>query len=230
MSAAVPQTGQGDPDVSGGAELRSELYRTLAASFRFPSREFFEAVASGEFQAAFLRLLRAAPFQVPHLELTLHPFAGLDGDLDKLCSEYIRLFEVGNERSKPPCPLYGGEYAVRPRLDVMEELVRFYGYFDLALSDSDRELPDHISVELEFLHYLAFRESHSLDSGGDYHSLRRAQADFIERHPASWIPRMRERLEAHRAPAFFLGLVALTAAILNADLGYLRSIETSEAN
>jgi DMSO reductase family type II enzyme chaperone len=149
---------------------------------------------------------------------------GVTSDLEQFAAEYIRLFDLGSGRGKPPCTLYGGEYASRPRLDVMEELVRFYGYFDLALSDQDRELPDHLSVELEFPHYLAFRESHALEVNADPSPYQRAQADFIEPHPGQGMPTMRAKLETQTPLPFFAGLVTLTTEVLRADLGYLKSI------
>jgi DMSO reductase family type II enzyme chaperone len=105
----------------------------------------------------------------------------------------------------------------------MEELVRFYGFFDLALSQQDRELPDHLSVELEFLHYLAFRESDAIERSADPSPYQRAQADFIERHAGRWLPIMRGKLETLTPLPFFDGLVSLTTDVLRADLGYLRS-------
>ena len=43
----------------------------------------------------------------------------------------------------------------------MEEVIRFYNYFGLKLSDERRIPPDHLATELEFLHYLTFRQAAS---------------------------------------------------------------------
>jgi putative dimethyl sulfoxide reductase chaperone len=204
------------------AGARSALYRLLAHSFNFPTLDFYKLVDSGEFFATVRSILDA----IPHLESaqsTEDKLSGVTADFDEFCAEYVRLFDVGSGRGKPPCPLYGGEYPIRPRLDVMEELVRFYGFFDLALSQQDRELPDHLSVELEFLHYLAFRESEALERSADPSPYQRAQADFIERHAGQWVPVMRGKLETQTPLPFFAGLVGLTTDVLRADLCYLRS-------
>ncbi len=221
MSSAASWSDNNVASAINEAAVRSELYRVLACSFRFPSADFFDAIKSGDYAETLRELIGAAGFSRPHLDADLSVLAGFEGDFDHFCAEYIRIFEVGGERPKPLCPLYGGEYSARPRLDVMEELVRFYSYFDLVLSDSDRELPDHICVELEFLHYLSFREARAFESSGDVLSLRRAQADFIERHPGTWLPLMRDRLEASDAPAFFRALASLTARVLEADQSIL---------
>jgi putative dimethyl sulfoxide reductase chaperone len=215
---------QPDSDVTtpqDRAGARSALYRLLGHSFNFPTPDFYALVESGEFYATVRGILNV----LPHLESAQSledKLCGVTG-FEELCAEYVRLFDVGSGGGKPPCTLYGGEYPLRPRLEVMEELVRFYGFFDLALSQQDRELPDHLSVELEFLHYLAFRESDALARSADPSPYQRAQADFIERHPGQWLPVMRSKLETQTPMPFFAGLVGLTTSVLRADLGRLRS-------
>lgn len=208
------------PEDRAGA--RSALYQLLGHSFNFPTLDFYKVVESGEFFATIRSILNVIPYLESGLSLE-DKLSGVTVDFEEFCAEYVRLFDVGSGRGRPPCPLYGGEYPLRPRLDVMEELVRFYGFFDLTLSQQDRELPDHLSVELEFLHYLAFRESDSLKRCADPSSYQRAQADFIERHPGQWLPIMRGKLETQTPLPFFAGLVSLTTDLLRADLGYLRS-------
>lgn len=204
------------------ARARSALYRLLGHSFNFPTLDFYKVVESGEFFATIRRMLNALP-RLESAQSLEDKLSGVPPGFEEFCAEYVRLFDVGSGRGKPPCPLYEGEYATRPRLDVMEELVRFYGFFDLALSQQDRELPDHLSVELEFLHYLAFRESDALARCTDPSSYQLAQADFIERHAGQWLPIMRGKLETQAPLPFFAWLVGLTTDVLRADLGYLRS-------
>lgn len=207
------------------ASARSAVYRWFSASFAFPTPESHACLRDGTYLAGTRKLLAGLPYALDlaymqTLELSL---GGLVSGFDDFSAEYIRLFDVGHKGGKPPCPLYGGEYSSRSRLDVMEELVRFYGYFDLGLSERDRELPDHLTVELEFLHYLAFREGRALEAAGDPSSYRRAQADFIERHPGAWIPILRQRLDKQSPMQFFDGLVALISEVLRADVAYLRA-------
>ncbi|HSR57172.1 MAG TPA: molecular chaperone TorD family protein [Candidatus Binataceae bacterium] len=207
------------------ASARSALYRWLAASFAFPTPEFHACVCDGEYFASTAQLMARLPYAFdPELIQTLElSLGGLASGFDDFSAEYTRLFDVGREGGRPPCPLYGGEYSGRSRLDVMEELVRFYRFFDLGLSERDRELPDHVTVELEFLHYLTFREDRTLEAAGDPSSYRRAQRDFIERHPGAWIPILRQSLEKQTPIPFFAGLIALTSEVLDADIAYLRT-------
>jgi len=42
--------------------------------------------------------------------------------------------------------------------DITEELLRFYEHFQVKLSDKERDYPDHLVAELEFMAYLAKKE------------------------------------------------------------------------
>ena len=64
---------------------------------------------------------------------------------------------------------------------LFEELVRYYEHFGLRRKE-DAELPDHISVELEFMHFLCELEHHALLNGQEIVSVKNAQRDFIDRH------------------------------------------------
>jgi len=64
---------------------------------------------------------------------------------------------------------------------VFEELMRFYSFFGLQRGEG-AEMPDHLSVELEFMHYLTHLESQATLEPEGLDSLHRAQRDFLQRH------------------------------------------------
>lgn len=199
---------------SAGA-ARSSLYHLLSQSCLFPGLEFHAAVLDGSLRDALLAELGALPFEVP---VDAQALVAAPAEYQEFQSEFIRLFEVGV--GSPPCPLYGGLY-MGGRRKVMEECTRFYNYFGLSSGGTSRELPDHLSVELEFMHYLAFQEVAALQQGGDADSFRLAQRDFLARQLAPWTPRLVERLRAVEAPPFYLALGELIASFLRLDVGYL---------
>jgi DMSO reductase family type II enzyme chaperone len=140
---------------------------------------------------------------------------------EELAIEYTRLFDAG--ASGPPCPLYGGLYG-GDRMAKMEEAVRFYNHFGLALSQEQRELPDHISTQLEYMHFLAYREVEALQAGLDPGPYRRAQRDFVSRNLGAWIPKLCERLEKENGDEYFQALIGLLADLLAADGARFSSI------
>ena len=216
-----PRLGRFHPDVPvarvrlrGGEELaaaaRSALYHRLAEAFGFPADALLKAVASGEF----LSELRAEATELP-FELTVEGEALTDtGGLEQ---EYIRLFEVGPGR--PPCPLYEGSHR-DGRMKIMEELVRFYEHFGLQPDPGDQ--PDHLCAELEFMHYLAFKEAAALSRRGPAEAFRLAQRDFLARHLCRWLPRLRLRLEALEPPPFYKALAGVAETFAAADLAVLK--------
>src|SRR3990172_870421 len=109
--------------------------------------------------------------------------------MEVLQQGYVSTFEVGIGR--PYCPLYEGSHR-SGRIKLMEDLVRFYEHFGLIARPGDH--PDHLSAELEFMHYLAFKEAAALAHVGPVPDLQRAQRDFLDRHLCKWLPRVRERL------------------------------------
>jgi len=108
-------------------------------------------------------------------------------------AEYLAAFEVG--RDSPPVPLFEGMHRGGTGRDgVSEDLLRFYEFFDAKLCEADREYPDHLVTELEFLAWLCMQEHRA--AGGDAESFRRAARDFLTRHLAAWLPEFRRKLEA----------------------------------
>lgn len=79
------------------------------------------------------------------------------------------------------CTLREGLYTEEDQSSVFEELMRFYAFFGLARAE-DAEMPDHLSVELEFMHYLTHLEAVTEGTPEELQSLRLAQRDFVQRH------------------------------------------------
>ena len=199
------------------AVARSRAYATFARLFDYPDGELFEDVRDGTLAEA----LRSVLAEVDPALAASGNWAALreaGGEPDDLAVEYTRLFDVGS--SGPPCPLYGGLYG-GARMKTMEEAVRFYNHFGLSMAESPRELPDHITTQLEFLHFLAFREAEALEGDDDPGPFQRAQRDFVSRHPGRWVPGLRARLEKNDPMPFFLELVARLEDFLAHDARHL---------
>ena len=111
-----------------------------------------------------------------------------------LGAEYLAAFEVG--RDGPPVPLFESMHRGDMGRDgILEDLMRYYEYFDAKLSETDREYPDHLVTELEFLAWLCMQERTTVQKRDIADSFRRAQRDFLDRHLAAWLPTFRRRLE-----------------------------------
>jgi DMSO reductase family type II enzyme chaperone len=213
---AMRVTLQRDAELAAGA--RSYVYKLVAEAFTFPAPEIAASITSG----AWLSELSSVAGRLPYGPL---PAPGdpdvLDGrgnDAGDLQRGYIGLFDVG--RGQPYCPLYEG-YHRAGRMKLMEDLVRFYEHFGLKHTPGDQ--PDHVCAELEFMHYLAFKEAASLAGGRPVAGLPLAQEDFLGRHLCRWLPKVYARLTARPdALSFYVSLAGLAAGFCAADLGWLR--------
>ena len=78
--------------------------------------------------------------------------------------------------------------------------MRFYDFFAYSLNEKFAWAPDHLSVEIEFMHYLAYREA---EGGEDVLSFQLAQHDFAARHLRNWVPELVQRIEKQQADALY---------------------------
>ena len=156
-----------------------------------------DAVDSRMLAGAYLTLAKL--FSYPNPETWKHLAEGglVDPEISAQTfeAEYLAAFEIG--RGTSPVPLFEGMHrGDQGREGLMEDLLRFYEFFDAKLSETDREYPDHLVTELEFVAWLCMQEQTAQQRGGDAESFRRAARDFLERHLLAWLPTFRRRLEA----------------------------------
>jgi putative dimethyl sulfoxide reductase chaperone len=215
---------------------RIDMYALLADMFRYPDLLARSFVRSGEYKEQVLRLARQLPFEINlgDEEEALLEYASSLTD-DDVEAEFIRLFEAGP--GNPPCPLIEGFHMGKEdgRLAIFKDLILFYNHFGLSYAEgASEERPDHLCYELEFIHYLAFLELKALQNGRETHGLRRAQKDFIGRHPAKWtgnlVSRMAEIVDGLREGVnrdvieFYRNLIVLTDRFVTADGAYLKKL------
>lgn len=171
---------------------RSEVYRILSRVFSYPggeeARAWLGRTASQELHAAVVDL----PFNISAAGILggAENNGGADPAAD-LEVRYTSLFD--NCEGKPTLSLHEKDYSKKYAKTIWEDLIRFYEHFGLAYDlNKTGEWPDHLVIELEFLHYLTF-----LETGCSEEQLPgyvAAESDFLERHLAEWIPRFGEKV------------------------------------
>ena len=151
---------------------------------------------------------------VPHARRLEPLLAEVSGaDLARLRSEYSGMFEVGSQG--PPVPIRE-DLQTGQRAGTREEVVRFYEYFGYVLDEKFAWQPDHLSVELEFMHYLCFREAEA-GSEADALSFQLAQADFSERHLAAWLPLLADKVDQLATGSLYSRVVGAVRDFVLAD-------------
>lgn len=168
----------------GPAAPRALLYLAYARLLGFPDAALVADVQSGAAGEEVADLHRAAGLTPPVAASLACVGRGLE-------PTYIATFEVGVP--EPPVPLYESAYAPDDkgsRRRLLEDLVRFYEFFDLDLGRAPTEAPDHLTVELEYMGALAQLEALAGAAGADRAPFRRAQRDFFDRHLLDFVERV----------------------------------------
>jgi DMSO reductase family type II enzyme chaperone len=215
---------------------RSQLYGLLAAGFRYPSREMFEALRAGNYQSE----VRECIQRLPHLSVLAAAGDAGSGPLPPLPdlpyeefeSQYVASFEVGGP--EPPCPPYEGIYRSGERTQFMLRVSSFYKHFGLVMNreEGKREVADHISAELEFMHFLTFKETQAIEEGTEdlLQGYLLAQKDFLQQQLYQWLPAFVEKLEAACPMPFYVALGRLVSGVVVAELEQVKSNQTPTVN
>ncbi|OGI44847.1 MAG: hypothetical protein A2150_02700 [Candidatus Muproteobacteria bacterium RBG_16_64_11] len=231
MSTREASAGAAPPPADAeGALVRSRIYKALSLAFLYPSRQFFEELRDGGYAGQWSALIEALPRAHPAAGALPRFGAELEAALAGLCFEdyetaYITTFDVGTPQ--PPCAPYEGNFREGiPRAKRLLNIVAFYRHFGLKMSEEEckRELADHASVELEFMHFLAFKEAQAREAGEEdlLRGYALAQRDFLARHLTAWFPKFTDKLKTAAASPAFASIAAVAAAFIEQDLIFLR--------
>ena len=188
---------------------RSKLYLLLSWSYLYPEDdEFLDYLQSGEFvedgRAALESLSGALENEVgeeakehlsaisEHLD-SLESWAsseGINWDIQDLRDEHRRVFSNVIALDCPPYETLFGNDHVFGQSYVMGDISGFYTAFGLQLAQDIHERLDHLSVELEFLHFLAYKESYALchDGPEKVKTVLEAEKKFVKEHIGRWVP------------------------------------------
>jgi TorA maturation chaperone TorD len=188
---------------------RSKLYLLVSWSLLYPEdEEFLDYVQCGEFvedgRAAIdaldtaldgiggdgakrkLVLLRKQFDQIEKIVAS----ECVNWQLSDLQAEHRRVFSNVITLDCPPYETLFGNDHVFAQSQVMGDIAGFYRAFGVELSKDIHERLDHLSVEFEFMHFLAYKESYSRchDGADKTQIVLDAQKKFVKNHIGRWVP------------------------------------------
>lgn len=146
----------------------------------------------------------------------------LDADMSARKRDYSGLFEVG-DAGAPVAIREQQEY--RDVAGILEDLTRFYDFFDYPLHTKYAWAPDHMSVILEFCHLLCHRESTARE---DRLSFQLAQHDFVSRHLIAWSQVFADRVDKARPGTLYAGIAWSASAYVARDFAWQASTVSNE--
>lgn len=120
------------------------------------------------------------------------------------------------------CPPYETQYGAAHLFMQTQELADIAGFYrawgvDLA---EGGERVDHLSVELEFMAYLALKERRAIERGEAElrEFCREAQRKFLAEHLGQWVPAFAMRLSARGGDGFYGALARTLEAFVKREL------------
>lgn len=140
--------------------------------------------------------------------------------LDELRDAHQRLF---THIEPEDCPPYETAYEpgdVFRQSDTMADVGAFYRAHGVQVGGAERERPDHLVTELEFMALMAVKEAHARKERGpdDVAECVRTQSAFLSEHLGRWAPSTGRRIAVVGTSALLRDAGSLLAAWLELDM------------
>ncbi len=136
--------------------------------------------------------------------------------IDEIKSEYLSIFDVGRKVS-PYETEYMSEKVSRKPFELAD-IAGFYTAFGLSVNEEmrNKEALDHISIELEFMAILEWKEQYALEEGQEENAdiVKDAKLKFLKEHLANWGILFCHQIYGLGGDGFFIRLARLLERVL----------------
>lgn len=181
---------------------RGDCFKLLAACFYEPDKQLFVEEELGEKLERLLgQLAPQAVVAASQMKIDLKEL-----DQNKLSVDHAALFVGPFELIAAP---YGSVYIEKKRAIMGDSSLNAARYYqDAGLSVDVKEPPDHIAIELEFMHYLCSKEVAALSDNQveDAHQFRERQIDFYFTALKPWAETFCETIRVGTDNGFYRNL------------------------
>ena len=151
-------------------------------------------------------------------------FSGPDDKLiEDLAVEYTRLFLGPGRHISPHESIHyerdDGDWGTHWGASTVE-VKKFVESLGLEYKETDRSIPDHISVELELMQKVIEKEKQACSdtSGKDALHYLKIEKMFMEDHIMKWVPRFCDKVVADAELSFYREMAELTKSFLQTDM------------
>lgn len=200
---------------------RSAAYRLLSQATVYPTDEVVAALSDEDLsQAHAARDVLGPTFaeRLDEFERELHAASP-----EELQEQHRRIFSHILSLDCPPCETVYTASEIFQETDHMSDIAGFFRAFGMEIAEKER--PDHISIELEFMHLVTCKEAFAqLHHGPDKARLCRVvQRKFMEDHLGRWGQQFAQQLERQAPADYYKAVARLLDAFLAAEVSYLRA-------
>lgn len=202
---------------------RRDAYFELAECYKLPENEL--TFRMNKLEKVFQTLGSDALYQI-----ILQCVASLEQlDVQTLKVDFSQLFIGPYSLLAPP---YGSVYLEGKRRimeDSTMDILRRYADVGLTTSESFKDIPDHIRAELEFMHFLIFKEIEATrkEDVNDFNNFLNNQQSFLEQHLCAWIADFAENVVNNAQTSFYQNLARATEVFVKNDYLMVSSILNS---
>ncbi|HSQ49978.1 MAG TPA: molecular chaperone TorD family protein [Nitrospiraceae bacterium] len=143
--------------------------------------------------------------------------------LSDLQAEHRRVFSNVITLDCPPYETLFGNDHVFAQSQVMGDIAGFYRAFGVELSKDIHERLDHLSVEFEFMHFLAYKESYARchDGADKTQIVLDAQKKFVKNHIGRWVPLFCRMLVKKAGSGLYKHVADLMAELMDFEVAFL---------
>lgn len=225
--------------ISADSLPRVVLYKVFSMAFLFPTQEIIEFLSDRELpeylEALDAQLSRSGGRSYSGVLTELAGYlrsAEFLAERERLASAYHALFHIDDG-----VWLYESEYTCHHEFQKAENLADISGFYRAFGLQPNGERHDHLSVQLEFMHALAFKEAYARaqenasKTSDDEERLAvtlDAERKFLGEHLARWIPAFARAVRERRPlggrserRGFYLQMVDWLQEFVNKELNTL---------
>jgi TorA maturation chaperone TorD len=202
---------------------RSNIYGFLAAVYRQElTSELYQQMKDNEFQEVLSSLgvkLNNGFFQNSEQEL-----------LENLAVEYARLFVGPGKHISPHESVHLKKEGVQSGQlwgELTAEVKRIVESSGLEYKSEFTGMPDHISVELEFMQHVVQREAQAWEADDDKTAMicLKNEKEFVDEHLSGWIPDFCEKVIKAADWPFYREMARLTRSFIEFEKEELKKFK-----
>ena len=204
---------------------RMTVFRLLSDCYFLPDQGLSEKLENLELHMA--NVCEAAVKWVQNMRKSFKA----DTDFELLKIDFSKLFVGPYELSAAP---YGSVYLEGERKmmgDSTQDVRNRYLEAGLDTAKTFKDAPDHISAELEFMHYLIFKEIETLADADLKTAIGfvQRQKSFLEDHLMTWVPQFTTSIMENATTDFYKNLARATHIFIKHVFDHI-GVSTSSAS
>lgn len=192
---------------------RSEIYKLLSESYYPPNEDLYRKIKEID-----IMLGMYSPRAMQYLDVESVKKLNAK-DYLALKVDHARLFIGPYTLLAPP---YGSVYLDTERRilgNSTMDVFRRYREIGLMVTKNLKNPPDHITVELEFLHFLIVKELEAINNGDviELNISLTNQHAFLDRHLCSWLSEFTNNVASNARSSFYQNLAKATEVFVIDD-------------